>query len=131
MDSPARFRRWVEPVIIGLITMAIAALLLASWQFVFKGGIVKSLGGVTASQLESLLDGTLSDIEFWSGCNRYEADEYCGEEYERRTAPACPKDHSLVTPYDNSWVGGECGFLVRCNLCVRLSRGQPPEARSD
>ena len=52
MDSPTRFRRWVEGVIIGLITMAVAGLLLLSWQFVSGGGLIKLLGGMPALQIQ-------------------------------------------------------------------------------
>lgn len=62
MDSPTRFRRWVEPVIIGLITMAVAGLLLLSWQFVSKGGLIKLLGGMPALQIQKGLNGNAEEI---------------------------------------------------------------------
>ena len=62
MDSPTRFRRWVEPVIIGLITMAVAGLLLLSWQFVSRGGVIELLGGMPAPQIQKGFDGNAEEI---------------------------------------------------------------------
>ena len=130
MDSPTRFRRWVEPVVIGLITMAVAGLFLASGQFFFRGGVVEFLGGMSEAEIGILLNSKLSNIQFRSDCILYEAGQSCGE--AQRKAPACPKDYSPVTRYDDSWGGGkECDYLERCSLCVRLSRQDSPIRESE